>query len=613
MATATHPNIWRKRHNLAAWIIQILGATAFAALSLYTIISASIMRDYAYLPAATVLVLLFGLLTIALAVTEIFFFAAQKLDPVLLLVFASIKTTVWGIYLLFVVITAASLRGGVFGLVLDLPLSAVVFGAVLSQLIITIKIRKAAAIATSFEEVPNIGRRPDITVAAAAAVARATNPASPAPPSTFVSTSTRITLPESLLTSAYALRCADLFWSSYLPHSQPIPATLSGHLTDGLSTAVRDFATDGILRKALVAIALTTLGRRDDGTPMKEEGMQAYRDAMEEMALTVKRTDPTRQSSTTGILAAYRLFSLHEAIHGDDDPKLYSWLKHKAGDSNILATRDPLMFTSGHAHALFVEQRLHLTMAAIKLRKKVFLAEPRWRTVPWLYYKKSPRDRILDILIDLPTMLEDLDSMKSISSAMAQRKHREQIENLYRDADARLRAWEDEYGPQFPCRRLTEIPDSITAEDLASAHLMTLYWVTCINVYAMVGDVLYPPPPPSAQEPRHGGSSEMTGRLQGQNRIAEFCSSIVHTCPVFCHPEAGIFRMQIAAVPLGCALLVLAKLPLDVLAAEREIIMSCLATPQCAPIRRFLARFMKDLRVGEDFVYGQKKKRMRNR
>lgn len=118
-----------------------------------------------------------------------------------------------------------------------------------------------------------------------------------------------ILLPDTLASSAYLLRCADLFWTAYLPNSQAIPTDVHRHLADGLSGAVRHFGTDGVVRKAVFAIALTSFGRRPDGTSMKEDGKKIYRSALGDLAVAIKKSNG---QENTELLATLRLFSLYE-------------------------------------------------------------------------------------------------------------------------------------------------------------------------------------------------------------------------------------------------------------------------------------------------------------
>ncbi|KXJ90349.1 hypothetical protein Micbo1qcDRAFT_176158 [Microdochium bolleyi] len=147
MVTGTYPNICRKRHNLAAWILQILACLAYLGLGSY---EAHYRNKYwwtSYAATTIMTIMIISIVTLVLDIIEIVFFAKEKLSPVILLVFASVKMAIWGIHALVIVVAAVT-TFDVFSLIIQLPISAVVLGAAISQVVIAAKIvrsRKAGS------------------------------------------------------------------------------------------------------------------------------------------------------------------------------------------------------------------------------------------------------------------------------------------------------------------------------------------------------------------------------------------------------------------------------------------------------------------------------------
>lgn len=48
MTSHTSTTVWRKRHNLAAWILQILACLTYLALIIFTIIATTLYTRYGY-------------------------------------------------------------------------------------------------------------------------------------------------------------------------------------------------------------------------------------------------------------------------------------------------------------------------------------------------------------------------------------------------------------------------------------------------------------------------------------------------------------------------------------------------------------------------------------
>lgn len=106
--------------------------------------------------------------------------------------------------------------------------------------------------------------------------------------------------------------------------------------------------------------------------------------------------------------------------HKDIQTQAKSWVVHTFGEIAILAARGPEKYIYGHSHRLFIDGRLHLvsytsqdvtyktsnsltlkSILAVHARKKSILGEHRWKSIPWSHYRKTPKDKLLDIFVDI--------------------------------------------------------------------------------------------------------------------------------------------------------------------------------------------------------------------
>jgi hypothetical protein len=212
-------------------------------------------------------------------------------------------------------------------------------------------------------------------------------------------------------------------------------------------------------------------------------------------------------------------------------------------------------------------------------RKRTFLCEEQWKTLPWAQQPKTPRDHIIDILVDVPSLLEGIDNLEKCTESGERHILKTHLLSQYRKIDECLIKWNTNFGAIRKRFQLaTDIPRSLTVSELGAAHVMTLYWTTCLCVYGLVGSILCPDEP-----------------LQGQKDLLETCRLTIQTVPIFCHPSVGIFRVQVASTPMGTAMLTLASLPPEALAEERALLNRCLLMPQCEPIRKFLKGFLENM------------------
>jgi hypothetical protein len=52
------------------------------------------------------------------------------------------------------------------------------------------------------------------------------------------------------------------------------------------------------------------------------------------------------------------------------------------------------------------------TISATRTRKKTVLSDQEWKTTPWNYYGKTPKDKLIDVLVEMPTLLEEFDVLQ---------------------------------------------------------------------------------------------------------------------------------------------------------------------------------------------------------
>jgi len=131
-------------------------------------------------------------------------------------------------------------------------------------------------------------------------------------------------------------------------------------------------------------------------------------------------------------------------------------------------------------------------------RKRCPLSSSEWKTIPWLTNPKSPKDKLLDILIELPGVLEDISTSETLSDQPEQRfvllKRLEGKCWLY---DRQLLSWATSCGADIISFVETLITvqnvkdessgSALPSIDLAMAHLGLIYWTT----YNLLSQILF--------------------------------------------------------------------------------------------------------------------------
>jgi hypothetical protein len=205
-------------------------------------------------------------------------------------------------------------------------------------------------------------------------------------------------------------------------------------------------------------------------------------------------------------------------------------------------------------------------------RKRTFLSEPEWKTVPWSEIEKNPRDYLLDILVDVPSILEGISALSKCEQPQQREKNRKLLRKAMQGITTRLLEWNAKYEvPIIPESVTSELPATVSAEELAAAHVMSLYWASCIRMFNIHRKLLGP-----GERPEHRLSPD------------QLCKDLVRAIRLFLHPSVGLFRQNITPFPMSTAIEHIRSVDRHKMAIERKILFESLARPECRLIRDFM-------------------------
>jgi len=196
-----------------------------------------------------------------------------------------------------------------------------------------------------------------------------------------------------------------------------------------------------------------------------------------------------------------------------------------------------------------------------------------WKTIPWQEHTKTPKDSLLDILVDTPGLFEDFDVMNSCHDQEERETRRiELVEECWR-FDKELMKWHATTPLAEGLSKPTPQDNAATVstEVLAAAHLATLYWTTCLIVYATLAAAAGP----GAQLP-----------VRVDPKI--YCRHIASNVSIFFHPAVGTFRVHLATFPIAMALISMSSMGPDMMETERKLL-SYFELPEGAGIGKFLS------------------------
>ena len=98
----------------------------------------------------------------------------------------------------------------------------------------------------------------------------------------------------------------------------------------------------------------------------------------------------------------------------------YGWIQHAGGLARLMEARGPGKHKSQLERKVFLENRVLLASQAMVMRQRTFLAQEAWKSIPW---EDSPEtkdafDYLMDIICDVPSIVEDTDLLSHSSSNM---------------------------------------------------------------------------------------------------------------------------------------------------------------------------------------------------
>ncbi|VUC26334.1 unnamed protein product, partial [Clonostachys rosea] len=352
-----------------------------------------------------------------------------------------------------------------------------------------------------------------------------------------------VVLHETLERSAYENNVIDEFWASYLPNGRAPSREVMKYSTYGWTSVAQNSHTENpIIRVALLSSALGMIGRQRNNEEVFRQSRTAYGQTL--LAVEKSLRDPGKHEVHV-IQTALRL--LWFGSDGDGSAAQYHrLLAHTNGITAYLLTKGPDAFSEGFSHQLFSEFRSPQVAAALSAQKATPLARHEWKTVPWRKIPKTPRDTLLDIMLELPGLYEERDRIKALGDGneqlvCAQWLLREKCFRLHEE----LQEWAETDGKKaLELEELVNLEEADAAssttssEEFAMGHLVMLHHAARIVVY----DVL---------RSQTGNNAEA---MPGYIDPMIYCRKLENFMAFFLVPNAGSVFLNAAILPITVAL-----------------------------------------------------------
>ncbi|KAE8327072.1 hypothetical protein BDV39DRAFT_205203 [Aspergillus sergii] len=193
-----------------------------------------------------------------------------------------------------------------------------------------------------------------------------------------------------------------------------LASTISFHLNQPDIKTATDKSL-ALSKISLRALSTTYFGQVQNHPDLLYRGSRWYSDALKELQLQLYHPHHVLRED---LLVVIIYLAMYESI-AFTVPN--AWLQHYKGLARLTAFRGPERHMHGVGFALYPTLRQNIAIAYIANRKRCFLEEPQWKTIPWADKPESKTliDCLHDTMCDAPGLLEAVDSFMVGGDEMA--------------------------------------------------------------------------------------------------------------------------------------------------------------------------------------------------
>lgn len=172
---------------------------------------------------------------------------------------------------------------------------------------------------------------------------------------------------------------------------------------------------------ALRALSNAFFGRMNHIPQFEEDGRRHYTKALRALSSALN----SEQALTLPVMTGGMIASCYEMIAS---PTYVDTLSHAGGIGRLMELRGPERHCSFMELHLFTSMRSAVALKALVDKKRTFLEREEWKITPWRLHPESKdlTSYIVDVLCDLPGLLQDFDELESTNLTFKQRALRQQ-------------------------------------------------------------------------------------------------------------------------------------------------------------------------------------------
>ncbi len=185
---------------------------------------------------------------------------------------------------------------------------------------------------------------------------------------------------------------------------------------------------------------------------------------------------------------------------------------------------------------------VHQALGAVLQRKHLELSTPEWKSIPWQEIPKNLKDVLVDVLVDMPGLVEAFDKMQLCTEPHRQEELRRELIQSCWEHDRQLLTWSGLLFKQAnpanpPCKRPCKPQSDDIVTHVAQVHGMSLFWATSLVLYSILWTA-------------SGTETSLPERTNPIQHLRDLVGAIA----ILLQPASGLYGQQNAALLLEVAL-----------------------------------------------------------
>ncbi|KAE9980094.1 hypothetical protein EG328_000459 [Venturia inaequalis] len=265
------------------------------------------------------------------------------------------------------------------------------------------------------------------------------------------------------------------YWDHYYPRTakSPLKYAHSNTQLGSWQVAIKTQCLDErMVRGALLAIANGSMYRNSEDGRFKYAAIEAY-------SRTLRDLNAALQGD-------------YQAVSGGASaPSFANYERHIEGINRIMLLRGPLSHSSYLAHTLFLDARFQSMIVAMRKREPCPFDSPEWLTLPWLHRIKDVKDKLIDLMVQVPGLISEFDDI-ALQRHPAQ-DNPESRRNFFLKArflQNAIEAWDvmlmKSTDPELLQATEDGIPDTFYIDNMFLAHTRVLHWTMLLRFYELI-------------------------------------------------------------------------------------------------------------------------------